>query len=153
MPAAHEDAAVQVVHEVEPGAVEKLLPAAQEVQTRSAVAVHAEATKVPAAHEDASAQLLQGALPSPLQVPTVHAWPRTSAARSAAATTASGSRRGGAIREARGRKGEVLLKMVPTRRSRWARRVAFGKILVEGGPVIYLLCILLRPAKFSKASR
>ena len=43
MPAAHEDAAVQVVHEVEPGAVEKL-PAAQGVQTRSAVAVHAEAT-------------------------------------------------------------------------------------------------------------
>ena len=43
MPAAHVDAAVHGVHEVEPGAVEKL-PAAQEVQTRFAVGVHAEAT-------------------------------------------------------------------------------------------------------------
>ena len=60
MPAAHEDAAVQAVHEVAPGAVEKL-PAAQGVQTRFAVAVHAEATKVPAAHEDAAAQAEHGA--------------------------------------------------------------------------------------------
>ena len=44
MPAAHEDAAVQVVHKVAPGAVEKLLPAIQGVQTRFAVGVHAEAT-------------------------------------------------------------------------------------------------------------
>ena len=58
VPAAH---VVHGVHVAAPAAVEKLLPAIQGAQTRFAVGVHVEATKLPAAHVDAAAQAEHGA--------------------------------------------------------------------------------------------
>ena len=77
VPAAH---VVHGVHVAAPAAVEKLLPATQDAQTRFAVGVHAEATKLPAAHVDAAAQAEHGAKPVADHVlPLTHAGTATQA--------------------------------------------------------------------------